>query len=109
MKAVLGLAIAMGLAGCDAARNGDARISDTLDRTSITRGIDTVADSVAVQCATLDDIVVRLAIDSVARLTGNTRHIDRLRAERRQVCAETEATRQLLTGDVTPDGTTPTP
>ena len=46
--------------------------------------------------ATLDDIIVRLAIDSVARLTGNSRAIARIRSERRRVCAEAEATRQRI-------------
>lgn len=110
MKAVLLLTVAMGLAGCEFARNADTRISETLDRTSITRGIDAVADAVAIRCATLDDIIVRLAIDSVASLTGNSRHVSRLRAERRRVCADAEATRQILTeSDVPTDGTTPTP
>lgn len=110
MKALLALAVAMGLSGCEFARNADTRLTDTLDRSNILKGTDAVADAIAVQCATLDDIIVRLAVDSVARLTGNTRHIDRLRAERRRVCAEAEATRQRVTAiEKAPDGTTPTP
>lgn len=110
MKTILAVAVVMGLTGCEFSRTSDTRLTDTLDRTNILKGADAVANAIAVQCATLDDIIVRLAVDSVARLTGNTRQIDRLRSERRQVCAEAEATRQRLTASETaPDGTTPTP
>ena len=110
MKAVLVLAVVMGLSGCEVARNAGGKVSDTLNRNSITRGVDAVADAIAVQCATLDDIIVRLAIDSVARLTGNSREIDRLRKERRAVCAEAEATRQRILADGgVPEETTAAP
>ena len=111
MKPVmLALAAGMALTGCDAARNAGFPVSEALDRSNVVRGVDAVADAVAIQCATLDDIIVRLAVDSLARVSGSTREIVRLRNERRRVCAEAEATRQLVTTqEATPEGTTPAP
>lgn len=108
--AMLALATGMALSGCDAARNAGFPVSEALDRSNVVRGVDAVADAVAVQCATLDDIIVRLAVDSLARVSGTTREIVRLRNERRRVCAEAEATRQQVRDAVvTADGTTPAP
>lgn len=110
MKALLALATVMAVSGCEFARNSDSRLLDTLQRDNVVRGVDAVADAIAVQCATLDDILVRLAVDAAARISGKTREIDRLRAERRRVCAEAERTRQAVQASGTgPGGTTPAP
>ena len=91
MKPIM-IAVTLGLllSGCNTARNQNAAAT-VPDAGRVARGLDAAAAAIAVKCATLDDVLVRLTVDSVARTIGSTRRIERLRAERREVCAEAAA------------------
>ena len=92
MKPMMFAAVfAMLLSGCQVSRNPGSDIAGSPNPDAVSRGLDAAAAELAVKCATLDDVLVRLTIDSVARAIGNTRRIERLRAERRLVCAEAAA------------------
>lgn len=83
--------LAMLLGACQVNRGPGAIGAGSPDPVTVSQGLDAAAAALAVKCATLDDVLVRLTIDSIARAIGNTRRIQRLRAERRQVCAEAAA------------------
>ena len=92
MKPMMFAAVfAMLLSGCQVSRSPGSSNAGSPDPDAVSRGLDAAAAELAVRCATLDDVLVRLTIDSVARAIGNTRRIERLRAERRLVCAEAAA------------------
>ncbi|MEM9059391.1 MAG: hypothetical protein AAGD13_02925 [Pseudomonadota bacterium] len=110
MKPLLVLAVAMAVTGCDFARNAGSQLAGSLNPDTLAAGVSATSEAVIARCETLDSIVVRLAIDSAARVSGTTRHIDRLRRERREVCTEAERLRDLTanTSAKVPD-TTPAP
>ncbi len=100
MKMILfAVALGMLMSGCKATRGPDAG--------SVSQGLGAAATAIAVKCATLDDVLVRLTVDSVARAIGNTRRIERLRAERRQVCAEAAARQAGADGEIPPGAAVP--
>lgn len=110
MKPVLALAVMMALTGCDFSRNSGPQVIESLNTETLASGISTASQAVIARCETLDGIVVRLAVDSLSRISGTTRHIDRLRRERREVCAEAERLRGLTASTTAKDpGITPTP
>lgn len=97
---ICAVALGMMLSGCEVTREADGRSTGGVDAIAVSRGLDAAAAAIAVQCATLDDVLVRLTVDSVARITGNTRRIERLRAERRQVCAEAAVRKMGAGGEI---------
>ena len=103
MKPIM-IAAALGLllSGCNTMRTQNVAATAP-DAGMVARGLDTAAAAIAVKCATLDDVLVRLTVDSVARAIGNTRRIERLRAERREVCAEAAVRQSAASADAQPD------
>ena len=91
-------AMALALPGCEAVRTLAPQTVAGFEANGVLGALDGASGAVVARCQTLDGVVLRVAVDEAAALTGTGDALAKVRAARMTACAAAGAVAMIVDG-----------